>query len=162
MCKTSYLCFCIYYTMLGLTNLISILHHAGYPFYPACHIALYFWVNTPLFSVSMCLFFVLFIQLFCFTCLFVYFLYSIHKWSHMGFTFIYLTYYSYYNSLKVHSCWRRWSWTVLWGSTRPSRTNIQKEVLFIIGDWNAKVGSQEIPGVTGKFGIGVQNEAGKG
>ena len=36
-----------------------------------------------------------------------------------------------------------------------------KEVLFIIGDWNAKVGSQEIPGVTGKFGLGVQNEAGQ-
>ena len=36
----------------------------------------------------------------------------------------------------------------------------QKEVLFIIGDWNAKVGSQETPGVTGKFGLGVQNEAG--
>ena len=34
-------------------------------------------------------------------------------------------------------------------------------VLFIIGDWNAKVGSQEIPGVTGKLGLGVQNEAGK-
>ena len=36
-----------------------------------------------------------------------------------------------------------------------------KDVLFIIGDWNAKVGSQEIPGVTGKFGFGVQNEAEK-
>ena len=36
-----------------------------------------------------------------------------------------------------------------------------KDVLFIIGDWNAKVGSQEIPGVTGKFGLGVQNETGK-
>ena len=36
-----------------------------------------------------------------------------------------------------------------------------KEVLFIIGDWNAKVGSQETPGVTGKFGLGVQNEAGQ-
>ena len=36
----------------------------------------------------------------------------------------------------------------------------KKGVLFIIGDWNAKVGSQEIPGVTGKFGLGVQNEAG--
>ena len=36
-----------------------------------------------------------------------------------------------------------------------------KDVLFIIGDWNAKVGSQERPGVTGKFGLGVQNEAGK-
>ena len=37
----------------------------------------------------------------------------------------------------------------------------KKDVLFIIGDWNAKVGSQEIPGVTGKFGHGVQNEVGK-
>ena len=35
----------------------------------------------------------------------------------------------------------------------------KKDVLFIIGDWNAKVGSQEIPGVMGKFGLGVQNEA---
>ena len=34
-----------------------------------------------------------------------------------------------------------------------------KDVLFIIGDWNAKVGSQETPGVTGNFGLGVQNEA---
>ena len=33
----------------------------------------------------------------------------------------------------------------------------KKDVLFIIGDWNAKAGSQEIPGVTGKFGLGVQN-----
>ena len=33
----------------------------------------------------------------------------------------------------------------------------KKDVLFIIGDWNAKVGSQETPGVTGKFGLGVQN-----
>ena len=33
--------------------------------------------------------------------------------------------------------------------------------MFIIGDWNAKVGSKEIPGVTGKFGLGVQNEAGQ-
>ena len=37
----------------------------------------------------------------------------------------------------------------------------QKDALFIIGDWNAKVGSQEIPGVTGKFGLGVRNEAGQ-
>ena len=37
----------------------------------------------------------------------------------------------------------------------------KKDVLFIIGDWNAKIGSQEIPGVTGKFGFGVQNEAGQ-
>ena len=37
----------------------------------------------------------------------------------------------------------------------------EKDVLFIIGDWNAKLGNQEIPGVTGKFGLGVQNEAGQ-
>ena len=37
----------------------------------------------------------------------------------------------------------------------------KKDVLFILGDWNAKVRSQEIPGVTGKFGLGVQNEAGQ-
>ena len=38
----------------------------------------------------------------------------------------------------------------------------KKDVLFIIGDWNAEVGSQEIPGVTGKFGLGVQMKQGKG
>ena len=37
----------------------------------------------------------------------------------------------------------------------------QKDVLFIIGDWNAKVGSQETPGVTGTFGLGMRNEAGQ-
>ena len=37
----------------------------------------------------------------------------------------------------------------------------KKDVLFVIGDWNAKVGSQETPGVTGKFGLGIQNEAGQ-
>ena len=37
----------------------------------------------------------------------------------------------------------------------------KKDALFIIGDWNAKVGSQETPGVTGKFGLGVRNEAGQ-
>ena len=37
----------------------------------------------------------------------------------------------------------------------------KKDALFIIGDWNAKVGSQETPGVTGKFDLGVQNEAGQ-
>ena len=36
-----------------------------------------------------------------------------------------------------------------------------KDVLFLIGDWNAKVGSQEIPGVTGKLGLGIQNKAGQ-
>ena len=38
----------------------------------------------------------------------------------------------------------------------------QKDDLFIIGDWNAKIGSQETPGVTGKYDLGVHNEAGKG
>ena len=37
----------------------------------------------------------------------------------------------------------------------------KKDVLFIRGDWNAKVGSQETPGVTGKFGLGMRNEAGQ-
>ena len=37
----------------------------------------------------------------------------------------------------------------------------KKDVLFILGNWNAKVGSQEMPGVTGKLGLGVQNEAGQ-
>ena len=37
----------------------------------------------------------------------------------------------------------------------------KKDVLFIIGDWNAKVGSQETPGITGKFGLGIWNEAGQ-
>ena len=37
----------------------------------------------------------------------------------------------------------------------------KKDILFIIGDWNAKVGSQETPGVTGRFGLGIQNEAGQ-
>ena len=43
----------------------------------------------------------------------------------------------------------------------PVELTPKKDVLFIIGDWNAKVGSQETPGVTGKFGLGVQNEAGQ-
>ena len=48
-----------------------------------------------------------------------------------------------------------------WFYEDHSRTNTKKDVLFIIGNWNAKVGSQEMPGVTGKFGLGVQNEAGQ-
>ena len=39
---------------------------------------------------------------------------------------------------------------------RSQNILIPKDILFIIGDWNAKVGSQDIPGVTGKFGLGVQ------
>ena len=51
--------------------------------------------------------------------------------------------------------WRSWSWMVLLELTP------KKDVLFIIGDWNVKEGSQKTPGVTGKFGLGVQNEAGQ-
>ena len=58
-----------------------------------------------------------------------------------------------------HWCQRSWSWPILWRSSRPSRTNTKKDVLFIIADWNAKVDNQEIPGVTDKFDPGVQNEA---
>ena len=43
----------------------------------------------------------------------------------------------------------------------PSRIIAKRNVLFILGDWNAKVGSQEISGVTGKFDFGVQNEEGQ-
>ena len=43
----------------------------------------------------------------------------------------------------------------------PLELTRKKDVLFILGDWNAKVGSQETPGVTGKFDPGMQNEAGK-
>ena len=55
--------------------------------------------------------------------------------------------------------WRSWSWTVLWGSTRPFRTNTQKRCPFHYRGLECKVGSQETPGVTGKFGLGMQNEA---
>ena len=41
------------------------------------------------------------------------------------------------------------------------KLTLKRDVLFIIGGWNSKAGSQEIPGVTGKFGLGVQNEAGQ-
>ena len=63
-----------------------------------------------------------------------------------------------------HWCLRSWSWTVLWRPRTPYRTNTEKkkkDVLFIIGDWNAKVRSQVTPKITGKFGLGVQDEAGQ-
>ena len=46
-------------------------------------------------------------------------------------------------------------------TTRPFRTNTPKRYPFIIGDWNANEGSQETPGVTGKFHLGIQNEVGQ-
>ena len=50
---------------------------------------------------------------------------------------------------------------VLRRPTRPSGTNTPKDVLFIIGGWDAKVGSQEITEITGKFGLRIQNEEGQ-
>ena len=50
---------------------------------------------------------------------------------------------------------------VLSRSTNFLELHPRKDVFFIIGDWNAKVGNREIPGVTGKFGFGIQNEAGQ-
>ena len=60
-----------------------------------------------------------------------------------------------------HWCQGSGRWPVLWKPTTLPRTNTRKKknVLFIIGDWKAKVGSQEIPGIIGKFDLGVQNEA---
>ena len=53
------------------------------------------------------------------------------------------------------------SWTPLKWLSSSSRTNTKKDILFITGDRNPKVGSQEIPGVAAKFGFGIQNEAGQ-
>ena len=50
---------------------------------------------------------------------------------------------------------------ILWRPTRLSKITTPKDVLLITGDWNTNVGSQETPEVTGKFGLGVQNEAGQ-
>ena len=58
-------------------------------------------------------------------------------------------------------CQRSWGWPVLWRPTIPSRTKTNIYVIFIIGDWTANVGCQEIPGVTSKFDLGVQNEIGQ-
>ena len=78
--------------------------------------------------------------------------------------------------ISVHFHGKPFNITVIWVYAPISKAEIeqfyedlqdlleltpQKDFLFIIGDWNAKVGSQEIPGVTGKFGLGVQNEAGQ-
>ena len=57
-------------------------------------------------------------------------------------------------------CWRGWSWMFLWKPTRPFRT-LKERCPFSYRDWNAKVGTQETLGVTGKFGLGEQNEAGQ-
>ena len=62
-----------------------------------------------------------------------------------------------------HWFWKRWSWLILWRPTIPKGgKKKKKDSLFIIGDQNAKVGSQEISRIIGKFYLGVQNEMGKG
>ena len=60
-----------------------------------------------------------------------------------------------------HLCQKSWSWSVLWRPTRSPRTNTKKRCPIYQKNWNAKVGCQQTPGVTGKFGLGVQNEAGE-
>ena len=72
-----------------------------------------------------------------------------------------IQHYSYSTLYSNHWCWRSLSWMVLWRPTTPSITNIKKDVIFTVVDWNAKVGSQETSGITAKFGLGVQNEAGQ-
>ena len=60
------------------------------------------------------------------------------------------------NVCPHHWCQRSWSWLVLWRPTTPSRTNIKtKRSFFIIRNWNRKLWSQEIPGITGKLDLGV-------
>ena len=60
-----------------------------------------------------------------------------------------------------HWCWRGSSWPVPRRPTDLLELAKKIDVLFIIGDWNAKVGSQETTGVTGKFVLGIWNEAGQ-
>ena len=55
----------------------------------------------------------------------------------------------------------RATWDLNTSVCDPLELTPTEDVLFIIGDWNAKVGSQETPGITGKFGLGIQNEAGQ-
>ena len=63
--------------------------------------------------------------------------------------------------MPQQKCWRSWHWLVLEDLQNLIKLTPKKGVLFIIGDWNAKVGTQEIFGVTAIFGLGVQNEAGQ-
>ena len=72
-----------------------------------------------------------------------------------------IQYHSHPSLCPNQECWRSWSWTVLWRPTDLLELTRKKDVLLIIGDWNAKVGSQETPGVTGKFGLGIWNKAGQ-
>ena len=77
------------------------------------------------------------------------------EWSR----FIFIQHHSNPNLCLNHWCQRQWSWPVLRRPTGPSNT--KRDVLFITGNWNAKVGHEGIPWVIGKFVLEVQNEAGK-
>ena len=61
--------------------------------------------------------------------------------------------------MRVRWTVRRSNQSILMGNSELTELTPKKDVLFIIGDWNAKVGDQEIPGATGKFALIVQNEA---
>ena len=65
-----------------------------------------------------------------------------------------------YRMISVHFQGKLFNTKIIQVYTQPL-TPKYINILFIIGDWNAKVGSQEIPEVTGKFGLGIQNEAGQ-
>ena len=70
----------------------------------------------------------------------------------------------YHNNTSIcpnQKCQRSWSWTVLWWPTRPSRTNTKQRCPFHHRGLECKSRSQKIPGVTGRFGTGVQNEVGQ-
>ena len=77
-------------------------------------------------------------------------------WLHCGLKC--WTIYSQMRSLKI---WSVQAVKNLWTKLSGLELTPKKDVLFIIGDWNAKVGSQEPPGVTGKFGLRIRNEAGQ-
>ena len=72
-----------------------------------------------------------------------------------------IQYHSNPNLCPNHWCWRSWSWTALWRPTRPCRTNTQKRCYFHHRGLECKSRKKEIPGVRGKFGLRVQNEAGQ-
>ena len=71
------------------------------------------------------------------------------------------TYWRWYNFWCILVTLRSWSWTVLWRPTRPFRANTQKWCPFHFRGLEWEVGSQETPGVMGRFGLWVQNEAGQ-
>ena len=85
------------------------------------------------------------------------------KWQNDLYSFPRQTiqYHSNPNLCPKQKCWRSWSWMVLLRPTRPSRTNTQKRCPFHYRGLECKSRSQEIPGVTEKFCLRVQNEAGQ-